>query len=169
LDEYEKYNNNPKTGVISTVQTYTGKRDEESHLTTPEAIELQRYFREMVDSGINYVTMEVSSQAYKYDRIRNMTFDVGLFLNISEDHISDAEHPNFNDYLDSNSSKNVGDIIIFSPSLLYTLIISYIFWNFNAKILLVQGNIGYLPVHYWIETIRESNYAAQNTMLENML
>ena len=114
LDEYEQYNNNPKTGVISTVQTYTGKRDEESHLTTPEAIELQRYFREMVDSGINYVTMEVSSQAYKYDRIRNMTFDVGLFLNISEDHISDAEHPNFNDYLDSKLEfiKNCRNVVI---------------------------------------------------------
>lgn len=114
LDEYEKARNNEITGVISTIQTYTGKRAEESHLTTPEAIEMQRYFKEMVDSNINYVTMEVASQAYKYDRIRNMTFDVGLFLNISEDHISDAEHPNFNDYLDSKLEfiKNCKNVVI---------------------------------------------------------
>lgn len=96
LDEYlEK-----PSGVISTVETYTGKRHEESHLTTPEAIELQRYFKEMKDSGIKFVTMEVASQAYKVDRIYDMVFDTGIFLNISEDHISDAEHPNFNDYFE---------------------------------------------------------------------
>lgn len=89
-----------ESGVISTVETYTGKRREESHLTTPEAIELQRYLNEMVESNIKYATMEVASQAYKVDRVVGMTFDTGIFLNISEDHISDAEHPNFNDYFD---------------------------------------------------------------------
>lgn len=89
-----------ESGVISTVETYTGKRREESHLTTPEAIELQRYLNEMVESNIKYATMEVASQAYKVDRVVGMKFDTGLFLNISEDHISDAEHPNFNDYFD---------------------------------------------------------------------
>lgn len=86
------------SGVISTVETYTGKRQEESHLTTPEAIELQRYFWEMKQSNIEFATMEVASQAYKVKRIYDMSFETGLFLNISEDHISEAEHPNFNDY-----------------------------------------------------------------------
>ena len=94
LDEYI----GAKSGIISTVETYTGKRKEESHLTTPEAIELQRYLKEMVDSKIKFATMEVASQAYKVDRVVGMTFDTGIFLNISEDHISEAEHPNFNDY-----------------------------------------------------------------------
>lgn len=96
LDEYLGC----RSGLISTVETYTGVRDEESHLTTPEAIELQRYFKEMKDSNIKYCTMEVASQAYKVDRIKDMEFNTGLFLNISEDHISDAEHPNFNDYFE---------------------------------------------------------------------
>lgn len=96
LDEYL----DTPSGVISTVETYTGKRHEESHLTTPEAIELQRYFKEMKDSNIKFVTMEVASQAYKVDRIYDMKFDTGVFLNISEDHISEAEHPNFNDYFE---------------------------------------------------------------------
>ncbi|WP_244609607.1 Mur ligase family protein, partial [Bifidobacterium moukalabense] len=42
--------------------------------------------------------MEVSSQAYKVDRVHGLTFDVGAFLNISPDHISDIEHPTFEDY-----------------------------------------------------------------------
>ena len=45
--------------------------------------------------------MEVSSQATKTERILNTEYDIGMFLNISEDHISPAEHPNFNDYLNS--------------------------------------------------------------------
>jgi len=88
-----------RTGLLSTVETYTGKRKEESHLSTPEAIELQRYIKEAYEADLKYLTMEVSSQAIKAQRIKNMTFDIGIFLNISEDHISPAEHPNFNDYL----------------------------------------------------------------------
>ena len=42
--------------------------------------------------------MEVSSQALKVGRVRGMTFDVGAFLNIGEDHISPIEHPDFEDY-----------------------------------------------------------------------
>lgn len=95
LNEYSK----KRTALLSTIETYTGSRCEESHLSTPEAIELQRYIKEAVDNNLDYLTMEVSSQAYKIDRIRDMQFNIGLFLNISEDHISPAEHPNFTDYL----------------------------------------------------------------------
>lgn len=98
LDEQE---NGEKTALISSVKTFTSKRCEESHLTTPEAIDLQRYFSEAVESNLKYVAMEVSSQACKYERIHDLNFGVGVFLNISEDHISEAEHPNFNDYLNS--------------------------------------------------------------------
>ncbi len=90
-----------RTALLSTIETYTGKRCEESHLSTPEAIELQRYIAESVESNLDYLVMEVSSQATKTERILDTKYDIGMFLNISEDHISPAEHPNFNDYLDS--------------------------------------------------------------------
>ena len=45
--------------------------------------------------------MEVSSQALKYDRVNNMQFDVAVYLNISEDHISPIEHKDFEDYISS--------------------------------------------------------------------
>lgn len=88
-----------RVGILSTIEVYTGKREEDSHLTTPEAIELQRYFKEMKDSKLDYAIMEASSQAYKTDRIYNMRFNTGVFLNISADHISVDEHPDFEDYL----------------------------------------------------------------------
>ena len=61
---------------------------QESHITTPESVELHEHMRHAVDSGITYLEMEVSSQALKYDRVNNMQFDVAVYLNISEDHIS---------------------------------------------------------------------------------
>jgi UDP-N-acetylmuramyl tripeptide synthase len=94
LDEYVGH----KTAVISTVETYTGVREEESHLTTPEPLDLQKFFYDTASSNIKYLTMEVTSQAYKTDRVYGVHFNNGMFLNISEDHISDAEHPNFEDY-----------------------------------------------------------------------
>ena len=45
--------------------------------------------------------MEVSSQALKYKRTMGITFDVGAFLNIGIDHISDVEHEDFEDYFES--------------------------------------------------------------------
>ncbi len=95
LDEYLSYS----SALISTIEVDTGKRKEEAHLTTPEAIELHRLFREVADCGLGFLTMEVTSQAYKTQRAYGIEFDTGLFLNIAEDHISPEEHEDFADYL----------------------------------------------------------------------
>lgn len=110
LDEYL----NSKTAIISTIETYTGMRREDSHLTTPEAIDLQKFFYEIAKSNIKYLTMEVTSQAYKVDRVYNVNFKNGIFLNISEDHISDVEHPNYEDYLNCKLQllKNADNLVI---------------------------------------------------------
>lgn len=103
-----------RCAIISTIDTYTGITDEESHLTTPEAPDLHRFFHETKESGIPLLVMEVASQGYKVKRVNGVTFDIGVFLNISEDHISDAEHPNFEDYLNCKLEfmKNVKTAII---------------------------------------------------------
>ena len=88
-----------KCAIISTIDTYSGITEEESHLTTPEAPDLHRLFYETKKSNIPILVMEVASQGYKAKRIDEVVFDIGVFLNISEDHISDAEHPSFEDYL----------------------------------------------------------------------
>ncbi|MDY3929998.1 MAG: acetylglutamate kinase [Clostridia bacterium] len=98
LDEYLKSVQKPSSAYISSIDTYDGVEKFESHLTTPEIGELTEHFGNAVNSGIEYLTMEVSSQALKYDRVYGVGFDVGVYLNIGEDHISNIEHPDFDDY-----------------------------------------------------------------------
>ncbi|MGI6722723.1 MAG: Mur ligase family protein [Anaerovoracaceae bacterium] len=99
LDAWMESQGKPATAVISGIDNYDGVINEESHLTTPEAMMLHKHFYNAVKSGIEYVTMEVSSQALKYDRTLGITFDVGAFLNLGEDHISPVEHPTVEDYM----------------------------------------------------------------------
>lgn len=87
-----------EAGIISSIDTYDGKIKEESHLTTPESLELQMHFNNAASKKLQYMIMEVSSQALKYGRVYDVMFDVSVFLNISEDHISPIEHTDFEDY-----------------------------------------------------------------------
>ena len=90
-----------KFGYLSSVDDYDGIEKVESHLTTPEAIELNTYLSNMVKSGIIYAGMEVSSQALKYDRSLGLHFKAGCFTNFSEDHIGPDEHSDIEDYFAS--------------------------------------------------------------------
>ena len=101
FDSYLKSINKPLSGVISSIDTYDGIINIESHITTPESIDLHKHFNNAVNSGIEYMEMEVSSQALKYDRVLGVEFNVGCFLNIGYDHVSDIEHKDFNDYFQS--------------------------------------------------------------------
>ena len=101
LDEFQRQQGNPETGVISSIDTYDGVDRFESHLTTPEPLELQRHFANAAQSGMEYLTMEVSSQALKYHRTLCTDFAAACFLNIGNDHISPIEHPDFEDYFTS--------------------------------------------------------------------
>jgi len=101
VDDFLEAQNKKESAVISGIDIYDGKGTIESHITTPEAIELQRYLRNALDCGIEYAQMEVSSQALKYNRVDGMRFDVAVFLNVSEDHISPIEHPDYDDYFKS--------------------------------------------------------------------
>lgn len=87
-----------KTGILSTIEMYTGDKVEEAHLTTPESLDLHKLFDDAVSNGVTHLTMEVSSQAYKMERVYGMRFDYGMFLNIGEDHIGPLEHSDFEDY-----------------------------------------------------------------------
>ncbi|MEG0663708.1 MAG: UDP-N-acetylmuramoyl-L-alanyl-D-glutamate--2,6-diaminopimelate ligase [Clostridia bacterium] len=87
-----------KTGVLSTVEMYTGNNEVEAHLTTPESLELQQAFEEVKTNDLKFLTMEVSSQGYKLNRVYGVKFDVGVFMNIDEDHIGPYEHDDFEDY-----------------------------------------------------------------------
>ena len=91
-----------KVGLIGTVAVYiNGEKKADSDRTTPESIELQKIFAEMVEKGVEYVVMEVSSQSLKLHRVDGCKFDLVAFTNFSEDHISEKEHPDMEDYFQS--------------------------------------------------------------------
>ena len=69
--------------------------------TTPESIDLHRYFAEMVEEGIKAVFIEVSSQALYLDRVYGIDFFLTVFTNLAPDHIGAREHPTFEHYLAS--------------------------------------------------------------------
>lgn len=98
LDEYLQSHGRPAAGIISSIDTYDGKIKEESHLTTPESLEVQMHYYNAVNTHISHMVTEVSSQALKYGRLYGVNFDIGVFLNISEDHISPVEHSDLEDY-----------------------------------------------------------------------
>lgn len=101
FDELCQENGKKPSGIISSIDTFDGVTKKESVLTTPEAFELHEHFDNAVKSGLNFMEMEVSSQALKYDRVLGVKFDIAVFLNISSDHISPLEHSDFDDYLNS--------------------------------------------------------------------
>lgn len=76
-----------KVGLIGTNNNMIGSEILHTERTTPESYELQKLFRLMADSGCRYVVMEVSSHALYLDRVGGITFDIGVFSNLTPDHL----------------------------------------------------------------------------------
>lgn len=89
-----------KVGMIGTVGAVIGNELLKTKNTTPESYELHALFARMVESGCSHVVMEASSQGFKLHRTAGIVFDVGVFLNLSPDHIGDGEHATFEEYRD---------------------------------------------------------------------
>ena len=91
-----------KVGLIGTIENYIGEESlGESERTTPESLELQKMFAKMVEQKVEYVVMEVSSQALKLNRVAGCNFDIGVYTNFSKEHISAKEHSDMEDYFNS--------------------------------------------------------------------
>ncbi|MDO5457975.1 MAG: Mur ligase family protein, partial [Atopococcus tabaci] len=69
-----------------------------SNLSTPESLELYSYLAQAIENGLNCMVLEISSQAYKMDRVYGLDLDVGIFMNITEDHVSPEEHQSMEEY-----------------------------------------------------------------------
>ncbi len=92
-----------KCGVIGTTGIYIGDKMYPAKNTTPESYETIRYMDMMVKKKIDFLVMEVSSQALKYDRVNDIIFDYGIFTNLSQDHIGPNEHDSMEDYIKSKA------------------------------------------------------------------
>ncbi|MFT4578595.1 MAG: UDP-N-acetylmuramoyl-L-alanyl-D-glutamate--2,6-diaminopimelate ligase [Nitrospinales bacterium] len=75
------------TGVIGTIDCHFGKTKIPAAMTTPESLDLNQNFRQMVDTGVTDCFLEVSSHALSQKRVFDMNFDVGIFTNLSRDHL----------------------------------------------------------------------------------
>lgn len=76
-----------KTGLLGTISTQIGDKVYVSSKTTPEALDLQNLFREMVDMKMEYAVMEVSSHSLELGRVDGCDFSIGVFTNLSQDHL----------------------------------------------------------------------------------
>lgn len=78
------------TGIIGTNQNIIGDKvlvTQSTTPTTPNALELQQLFAEMVESDAECVVMEVSSHALELERVHGCHFDAGVFTNLTQDHL----------------------------------------------------------------------------------
>ncbi len=76
-----------EAGLIGTVQTRIAGKVFPAGRTTPEAIDLQRTLRQMVDAGVNRCAVEVTSIGLEEGRTEGIDFDVAVFTNLTHDHL----------------------------------------------------------------------------------
>lgn len=97
-----------KTGLIGTVWNKIGDQKLPVTHTTPESLDLQSLLREMVDSGVRAVAMEVSSHGLVLQRVAGCEFDAAVFTNLTQDHLD--FHRDMREYLEAKMLlfKNLG-------------------------------------------------------------
>lgn len=76
-----------KVGLIGTNGNMIGDELLHTEHTTPESYELHKLFRSMADAGCTHVVMEVSSHSLTLERVAGIRYDVGLYTNLSQDHL----------------------------------------------------------------------------------
>ena len=104
-----------KVGIVGTIANYIGERKLDVSHTTPEASDLQKLLRDMVDSKVDSAVIEVSSHALSLDRVKSCEFDVAVFTNLTQDHLD--FHRDMDDYLQSKIKlfKDIGEGVKSGP------------------------------------------------------
>ena len=86
-----------KVGLLSTNKILIDGKEFKTNLTTPDSYKLNFYLSEMVNSNVEYCFMEVSSHSIDQERISNLDYDIGVYTNISHDHLN--YHKTFKNYI----------------------------------------------------------------------
>ena len=84
-------------GLLSTIDVKIGRESIPSTHTTPDAAKVQHHMRDMVNAGVKYCFMEVSSHALVQHRVAHVDFDIAIFTNITRDHLD--YHGDMNSYI----------------------------------------------------------------------
>ena len=91
-----------KVGLLSTVKIVVDTIEYKATHTTPDSITINHYLKEMLDNGVEYCFMEVSSHGIHQKRTEALHFVGGIFTNLSHDHLD--YHPTFAEYRDVKKS-----------------------------------------------------------------
>ncbi|MEZ7918488.1 MAG: UDP-N-acetylmuramoyl-L-alanyl-D-glutamate--2,6-diaminopimelate ligase [Patiriisocius sp.] len=87
-----------KVGLLSTIKVIIGATEHPATHTTPDSLAINKYLRQMVDGGVAYCFMEVSSHGIDQKRTEGLHFAGGIFTNLSHDHLD--YHTSFKQYRD---------------------------------------------------------------------
>ena len=87
-----------KVGLLSTIKVIIGATERSATHTTPDSLAINKYLRQMVDQGVAYCFMEVSSHGIDQKRTEGLHFAGGIFTNLSHDHLD--YHTSFKQYRD---------------------------------------------------------------------
>ena len=98
LSSFVLNKNGIKTGYIGTNGVDFDGYHFDTPNTTPESCDLYEYLSMMVSSGVSHAVIEVSSQALMTGRVRGISFDTCVYINLYPDHIGGAEHRDFEHY-----------------------------------------------------------------------
>ncbi len=170
---------NIKSGLISTNCIEINGKKFDTNLTTPDSYEINFYLNEMVSLGVEYCFMEVSSHSIVQERIKGLNFKIGVFTNISHDHLN--YHKTFKNYIkakkiffDNLNSKSVslynsddknGRIMIQNTD---SKIKSFsIYKNSDYKIRIIENNLEGLVIEIEKDVIHtqiSGNYNAYNIL-----
>lgn len=85
LQQILNYKSN--VGLIGTIKIGDGKNDTISNNTTPESIDLQKYFNNMIKNDCKFCAMEVSSHSLALHRVEEVNFNIGIFTNLTPEHL----------------------------------------------------------------------------------
>ena len=91
-----------KVGLLSTVKIVVNTKEYKATHTTPDSITINQFLKQMVDEGVEYCFMEVSSHGIHQKRTEGLHFAGGVFTNLSHDHLD--YHPTFSEYRDVKKS-----------------------------------------------------------------
>ena len=127
-----------KIGMIGTIYNTYGDKKIESYRTSPESLELQKLLRDMVDDGMEYVVMEVSSHALELSRVYGIKFEIGVFTNLSREHLD--FHQDMDNYLKAKAklfNQSIFGVInaddIYTPKLLKLVGCKYVKYGLDNE------------------------------------
>lgn len=143
-----------KCGLVGTIKIYDGKNEIVSQNTTPESLDLQKSFYNMLENKCKYCAMEVSSHSLALNRVDGVDIKLGIFTNLTEDHLD--FHKDLNEY------RNVKEKLFYKTSKANIINID------DASGRIILENIKDLNTPYYTYAIeREADFIAKDIKMDS--